>query len=142
VGGQFASPILENGSGLSRIEKITATSAAQLLKVASLHPQGNIFLQSLPIVGVDGTAKVMGSRLGNSPAIGKVFVKTGTLKDVVAIAGYAIATSGKRYIVVGMINHDNAPMARPALDALIEYAVKDEEVQLVAFRGKKKRLRQ
>lgn len=142
IGSQFTAPILENGSGLSRIEKITAASAAQLLKIASLHSQGNFFLQSLPIVGVDGTAKVMGSRLGNSPAIGKVFVKTGTLKDVVAIAGYAIATSGKRYIVVGMINHDNAPMARPALDALIEYAVKDEEVQMVAFQGKKKRLSQ
>ena len=139
IGSQFVAPVLENGSGLSRIEKITASSAAQLLKVASLHPQGNIFLQSLPIVGVDGTAKIMGTRLGNSPAIGKVFVKTGTLRDVIAIAGYAIASSGKRYIVVGMINHDNASMARPALDALIEYAVKDEEVQLVAFKTKKKR---
>lgn len=138
IGANFNPPILENGSGLSRVEKMTASSIAQLLKVASLHNQGSVFLQSLPVVGVDGTAKMMGIRMGNSPAIGKVFVKTGTLKDVVAIAGYAIATSGKRYIVVGMINHDNASQARPALDALIEFAVKDEENKWLAFRSKKK----
>jgi D-alanyl-D-alanine carboxypeptidase/D-alanyl-D-alanine-endopeptidase (penicillin-binding protein 4) len=56
---------------------------------------------------------------------GQAFLKTGSLRDVTAIAGYANGHSGARYIVVGLINHPNASAARPALDALLEWAVKE-----------------
>ena len=46
-------------------------------------------------------------------------------RDVVSIAGYATAQSGQRYSVVGIINHPNAPSARAALDALVEWTVVD-----------------
>ena len=61
----------------------------------------------------------------NSDAIGNATLKTGTLRDVTAIAGYAYGRSGAKYVVVGMINHPNAPAARPALDRLVEWAVRD-----------------
>jgi D-alanyl-D-alanine carboxypeptidase/D-alanyl-D-alanine-endopeptidase (penicillin-binding protein 4) len=59
-------------------------------------------------------------------AIGNAQLKTGTLRDVAAVAGYATGKSGQRYSVVGIINHPNAGAARPVLDALVEWTVLDE----------------
>ena len=72
----------------------------------------------LPIAGVDGT---LAHRLRNGSATGHAFLKTGTLRDVTGIAGYVNAANGARYVVVGFVNHPNAPAARPALDALLEW---------------------
>jgi D-alanyl-D-alanine carboxypeptidase/D-alanyl-D-alanine-endopeptidase (penicillin-binding protein 4) len=47
---------------------------------------------------------------------------------VASVAGFANGLSGRRYVVVGIINHPNAPAARPALDAMVEWAVNDREV--------------
>ena len=57
---------------------------------------------------------------------GQAFIKTGSLRDVTAVAGYVNGNSGARYIVVGMINHPNAGAARPAMDALIQWAVQEQ----------------
>jgi D-alanyl-D-alanine carboxypeptidase/D-alanyl-D-alanine-endopeptidase (penicillin-binding protein 4) len=114
-------PVLENGSGLSRNERITPEGLATLLRHAAAHPHGQKFVDSLSVAGVSGT----GARLARGPdsaAKGKAWVKTGTLKDVTGIAGYVDAVNGRRYVVVGFVNHDNAPAARPALDALLEWA--------------------
>ncbi len=116
-------PELENGSGLSRNERVTAQSLTELLRAAAKHPDGDVFIQSLSVAGVDGTAANMAKRGIANASIGKAQLKTGTLRDVVAIAGYATAQSGQRYSVVGIINHANAPLARPALDALVEWTV-------------------
>jgi serine-type D-Ala-D-Ala carboxypeptidase/endopeptidase (penicillin-binding protein 4) len=114
-------PVMDNGSGLSRTERITPQGLADLLRHAARHPQGNSFVASLSVAGVSGTA----SRLAqgrNSAARGNAWIKTGTLKDVTGIAGYVDAVDGSRYAVVGFVNHPNATAARPALDALLEWA--------------------
>jgi serine-type D-Ala-D-Ala carboxypeptidase/endopeptidase (penicillin-binding protein 4) len=80
----------------------------------------------LSVAGVDGTAANMAKRGIAQNALGNAQLKTGTLRDVVAVAGYATGKSGQRYSVVGIINHGNANAARPALDALFEWAVLDE----------------
>ena len=67
----------------------------------------------------------MAARNPGSEAIGNARLKTGTLRDVVAIAGYAWGRGGQKYAVVGLINHANAAAARPALDRLVEWAVRD-----------------
>lgn len=113
-------PVLDNGSGLSREERITPEALAGLLRHAARHPQGVQFVQSLSIAGVSGTAARL-ARGGQSAARGNAWVKTGTLRDVTGIAGYVNAANGARYVVVGFINHPNAPAARPALDALLEW---------------------
>jgi D-alanyl-D-alanine carboxypeptidase/D-alanyl-D-alanine-endopeptidase (penicillin-binding protein 4) len=77
-------------------------------------------MSSLPITGVDGTLK----RSRTLPQ-GRAHLKTGSLRDVAAVAGYVHAASGKRYVLVAIANHPNAVAARPAIDALIEWAVKD-----------------
>ena len=113
-------PLLDNGSGLSRSERISALALARLLQNAYLSPLMPELLSSLPITGVDGTL-----RRNRSRALGSAHLKTGSLRDVVAMAGYVHAPSGKRYVLVAIINHANANAARPALDALLDWAMKD-----------------
>ena len=113
-------PVMENGSGLSRTERITPESLATLLQHAARHPQGQKFVDSLSVAGVSGTASRL-ARGPNSAAKGNAWVKTGTLRDVTGIAGYVKGLNGARYAVVGFVNHPNASAARPALDALLEW---------------------
>ncbi len=119
--------VLENGSGLSRIERIRPVQMAGLLQAASHSLWAPEFLASLPIVGVDGT---MRRRLRDSPAARRARIKTGTLKNVVAIAGYVADADGQQCVVVAMINHDLAGngAGRAALDALINWVAASSAV--------------
>jgi D-alanyl-D-alanine carboxypeptidase/D-alanyl-D-alanine-endopeptidase (penicillin-binding protein 4) len=85
-----------------------------------------VFANSLSIAGLDGTAQRMRDRGLAPESIGNAQLKTGTLRDVASVAGYATGRSGQRYVVVGIVNHPLAPAARPALDALVEWTVKEE----------------
>lgn len=115
-------PSLDNGSGLSRDERITADALLALLRDAAAHPvAGPVLMQSLPVAGVDGTATRMGERGIMKAALGNARIKTGSLRDVVAVAGYVHTLGGTPWAVVGIVNHANAPQARPALDALLEW---------------------
>ena len=71
--------------------------------------------------GVDGTLKRSKSQMSQ----GWAHLKSGTLRDATALAGYVHTPSGRRLVVVGIINHANAPAARPALEALVDWAVKE-----------------
>ena len=118
---RHAPPVMDNGSGLSRDERISADALAGLLRHAAAHPKGAQFVQSLSVAGVSGTAARM-ARGPRSAARGNAWLKTGTLRDVTGVAGYVNAVNGTRYAVVGFINHPNASAARPALEALVEWA--------------------
>ncbi len=122
-GADAAAPVMENGSGLSRRERISAASLVALLAHAAHSPHAQTFANSLSVAGVSGTAKTMKTRSPGSVALGRVQMKTGTLRDVVAVAGYAHGMSGRTYAVAGIVNHANAGSARPALDRLLEWAV-------------------
>lgn len=113
-------PLLDNGSGLSRQSRISAQALARLLQVAYQSPQMPELMSSLPITGVDGTL-----RRSRAKAQGSAHLKTGSLRDVVAVAGYVHAASGKRYALVAVVNYPNANAARPAIDALMDWAVND-----------------
>lgn len=112
---ELPSLVIENGSGLSRTERISADGLARLLQHAFASPWMPEFMSSLPIVGLDGT---MRNRNG---AAGSAHIKTGLLSDVRAIAGYVLAASGKRYVVVALVNHPNARETQAALDALLNW---------------------
>ena len=116
-------PTLDNGSGLSRHNRISAQQLGQLLQLAYASPTMPELMSSLALVGVDGTLK---RSLANSAS---AHLKTGSLKDVTALAGYVHAASGKRYVIVAIVNHPNAAAVRPALDALIDWAVMDNQTQ-------------
>ncbi len=107
--------VLENGCGLSRIERISAGSLANVLGDAWSSQWMAELMASLPISGVDGTMK------GRNVPAGAAHMKTGLLEDTRAVAGYVLAASGKRYVVVAIINHANARYGTGAHDALIEW---------------------
>lgn len=110
--------VLENGSGLSRAERVTPQQMASLLQVAARSNWYPEFASSLPVAAMDGT---MRRRLKGSPAELRARIKTGTLKDVVAIAGFVRDTSDQPWVVVAMINHEEAGKAKAALDELINW---------------------
>jgi D-alanyl-D-alanine carboxypeptidase/D-alanyl-D-alanine-endopeptidase (penicillin-binding protein 4) len=120
-------PNVENGSGLSRDEHTSANALATLLQRAARHPQAAVFANSLAVAGVDGTVSRMGAQAGIKEALGNAQLKTGSLRDVASVAGYVTGRSGQRYVVVGIVNHPLAGAARPALNALVEWAAKDQQ---------------
>jgi D-alanyl-D-alanine carboxypeptidase/D-alanyl-D-alanine-endopeptidase (penicillin-binding protein 4) len=107
--------VLENGAGLSRVERLTPAGLSRLLTSAFASPLMPEFITSLPLVGVDGT---MRKRTG---AAGSAHIKTGLLADTRAIAGYVLAVSGRRYAVVAFVNHPNANLTQAALDELLNW---------------------
>ncbi|HEX6398560.1 MAG TPA: D-alanyl-D-alanine carboxypeptidase/D-alanyl-D-alanine-endopeptidase [Steroidobacteraceae bacterium] len=107
--------ILENGCGLSRIERISAGTLAGVLVDAWKSQWMSELMASLPVSGVDGTMQ------RRNVVSGAAHMKTGMLEDTRAVAGYVLAASGKRYVVVGIINHPSASRGTGAHDALIDW---------------------
>ncbi len=97
--------VLENGSGLSRVERISAEGLANVLLDAWRSPYAAEIQASLPLSAVDGTLR----RRFRSPDMeGRLRMKTGSLQDVSALAGYVNAASGRSYVTVIMLNHPGA----------------------------------
>ena len=110
---------LDNGSGLSRETRLSAALLVRLLQQAWSSPVMPELLSSLPINGLDGTAR------RSRATAGRAHLKTGSLRDVAGVAGYVLSDSGRRYVLVAIINHPNANAARPALDALVQWSLRD-----------------
>lgn len=113
----FDELVLENGSGLSRVERISAEHLAQMLVRAFKSTVMPDLMASLPILGLDGTTK---KRLVDTGLQGRAQLKTGSLNGVTTIAGYLLDANLRRYAVVFLINHANAAQGRKAQDALLE----------------------
>lgn len=108
--------VMENGSGLSRAERVSARELAQLLQAAWKSPYAAEFMTSLPLAGMDGT---MRRRLQNSPLKGEARIKTGTLNNVRAIAGYSRDSNGKTWAVVSILNDPRPWGASSILDQVL-----------------------
>ena len=113
--------VLDNGSGLSRETRVSAALLARVLQSAWASPVMPELMASLPVNGLDGTLR---RALSTS---GMAHLKTGSLRDVAGVAGYVLGASGKRYVLVAVINHPNANAARPALDALVQWTIDDRQ---------------
>ena len=114
----FPELVLENGAGLSRIERLSARSLGQLLLTAYRSPVMPELIASLPLAAADGTMK---KRLKDAGVAGRAHIKTGSLDDVRAIAGYLLDAQGRRMVVVFIVNHGNAHHAQGVQDALLEW---------------------
>ncbi len=110
--------VMENGSGLSRVERITAAGMGRLLENAYQSAVMPEFIASLPLVALDGT---MRRRLRFEGVAGRAHIKTGSLADVRSIAGYVLDQNGRRHAVVFFINHPNASQGQAAQDALLRW---------------------
>ena len=119
LGDPGAELVVDNGSGLSREGRASARLLARLLQLAHDGPWAAELASSLPITGIDGTLR----RARATP--GRAHLKTGSLRDVAALAGYVLSDSGRRYVLVAILNHPQANAARPALDALVQWVMRD-----------------
>jgi D-alanyl-D-alanine carboxypeptidase/D-alanyl-D-alanine-endopeptidase (penicillin-binding protein 4) len=110
---------LDNGSGLSRTTRVTAQWLVRLLQHAWSSPVMPELMASLPVSGTDGTLR------RSRASAGRAHLKTGSLRDAAGVAGYVLSDSGRRYVVVALVNHAQAQAARPALDAIVQWAIRD-----------------
>jgi serine-type D-Ala-D-Ala carboxypeptidase/endopeptidase (penicillin-binding protein 4) len=115
---KFPELVLENGSGLSRRERIAAQSMARLLLTADASGARGEYISSLAVAATDGTVR---KRFQNDDVADQAFLKTGTLEGVRAIAGYVFAPDGKRFVVVCFVNHRNASRAQGPIDLLVRW---------------------
>jgi D-alanyl-D-alanine carboxypeptidase/D-alanyl-D-alanine-endopeptidase (penicillin-binding protein 4) len=96
---------LQDGSGLSRSDLVTARGLVALLTAMARHPHAQAFRDSLPIAGRDGT---LASRMKGTPAEGRVFAKTGSLRHVNALAGYTTSRGGEPLVFAIVVNHNTS----------------------------------
>ncbi|SFN75834.1 D-alanyl-D-alanine carboxypeptidase / D-alanyl-D-alanine-endopeptidase (penicillin-binding protein 4) [Formivibrio citricus] len=109
--------VLENGSGLSRNERISTRHLTDLLAHAWRGPWAAEFISTLPIVAIDGT---MRKRLVGEPLAGEAHIKTGTLKGVRSVAGYVRGQNGSVWAVAAVINHPYAKVGgKTVLDEVL-----------------------
>jgi serine-type D-Ala-D-Ala carboxypeptidase/endopeptidase (penicillin-binding protein 4) len=93
---------LQDASGLSRSDLVTPHEMVNLLAAMDRHRYAAAFKDSLPIAGVDGTLE---HRLRRTAAQGRVVAKTGTIRHVNALDGYAITRAGERLAFAIVVNH-------------------------------------
>ena len=112
--------LLEEGAGLSRRDLVTAASIVALLSWMSHHKCADIFRESLPVAGMDGTLR---GRMKNTLAASNVRAKTGTLKFVNALSGYATTAAGERLAFSILLNNyspsDGSDPASSSLDSIL-----------------------
>ncbi len=114
---EMAGLFVDNGAGLSRDARVSAQGLLNLLLYARQTSWRDLFFDSLPLAGIDGTLKY---RFHKSGAYSQAHLKTGLLENARALAGYVDDLQGRRYAVAILLNHANAKNSAPAMDAIIE----------------------
>ena len=114
--------VIDNGSGLSRDTRLTATFMNSLLRLAWAEPTMPEFVSSLSIAGRDGTLR---KRFRRGKGRGRMHLKTGSLDNVATIAGYVHAPAGKTFTVTVLINGPsvNYGSGRDVQDAVLNWVV-------------------
>lgn len=95
-----------DGSGLSKINCITPRNIVTLLTYMRSSKHAQVFIDSLPVAGVDGT---LAYRMRGTAAEGNVRAKTGTLAKVVSLSGYVSTKSGEPLVFAIMFNNQLCP---------------------------------
>ncbi len=116
-GFNFSELVLENGAGLSRVERISASHLGILLNDAFHSPVMAELTASLPIYGIDGSL----SKRKDSGLYGRAHLKTGSLENVRSVAGYLLDAKGRYWSVVFVANGAKSEATKPAQDALLNW---------------------
>ena len=91
-----------DGSGLSPENKVTANYLSSLLGKVYRSDGTHRFMTTLPIAGKEGTVT---SFLKDTPLAGRAYLKSGSIKNVIAYTGYVVTPDGKVYTVTLMANN-------------------------------------
>jgi D-alanyl-D-alanine carboxypeptidase/D-alanyl-D-alanine-endopeptidase (penicillin-binding protein 4) len=103
--------VLDNGAGLSRVTRISPRNLGRVLAVGIRSTYQPELVASLPLLAADGA---LTKRLPNAAVNGRIRVKTGLVDHVRSLAGYVTARSGRRFIVVLMLNQHDIHRVRGA----------------------------
>jgi D-alanyl-D-alanine carboxypeptidase len=108
-----------DGSGLSRINGVSPENFVRLLEYMHRSPHAEIFRESLPVYGIDGTLR---NRLRGTPVQGNSYAKTGSLNRVSSLSGYLRTQSGRWLAFSIIMNAYNASAsdARALQDQLMQ----------------------
>jgi D-alanyl-D-alanine carboxypeptidase/D-alanyl-D-alanine-endopeptidase (penicillin-binding protein 4) len=117
---------MTDGSGLSRENFVSPHNFAILLKTMASHPNGKVWIDSLPIAGVDGTLR---NRMKGTPAAGNCVAKSGYVSSVTSLSGYVTTKDGERLLFTMLMNNHKARNA-------VATGVQDKIVELLALYGK------
>jgi D-alanyl-D-alanine carboxypeptidase/D-alanyl-D-alanine-endopeptidase (penicillin-binding protein 4) len=111
--------LFEEGSGLSRNNLTTPNATTALLQFMNRHKWAEVYLNALPVAGVDGTLR---NRMKGTPAAGNVRAKTGTLRWANSLSGYVRTAAGEHVGFSVMLNRyrgtDPSLSARADVDAI------------------------
>jgi serine-type D-Ala-D-Ala carboxypeptidase/endopeptidase (penicillin-binding protein 4) len=116
-GWHFSELVVENGSGLSRHERISALHLSWLLEDAFHGKVMPEIMASLPIYGLDGSL----IHRDDPTLVGVAHLKTGSLENVRSLAGYLVDAKGRYWTIVLMINAPKANETKAAQDALLSW---------------------
>jgi len=97
-----SSVAVADGSGLSRLNYISPHAIVKTLRYMAESPDGQVFADSLPVAGVDGT---LARRMTGTVAQWNVRAKTGYVMHVSALSGYLTAASGDRFAFSIILNN-------------------------------------
>ena len=97
-----------DGSGLSKLDLISPRNIVTLLTYMQTAKNGRLFIDSLPVAGVDGSLRY---RMKGTSAEKNVKAKTGTLAKVVSLSGYVSTRSGERLVFSIILNNQLCPKA-------------------------------
>ncbi|MDZ7637107.1 MAG: D-alanyl-D-alanine carboxypeptidase/D-alanyl-D-alanine-endopeptidase [Bryobacterales bacterium] len=108
---------IADASGLARLNLVSPQATVQLLRSMWRGPHRQIWLESLPVGGRDGTLE---RRFGDSPLASSIRAKTGSLRGVSALSGYATTRSGKTFAFSAFVNNHpgSSRIARDFLDRI------------------------
>ncbi len=118
LGVDSAGYVLKDGSGLSRHNLVSPQAIVQTLRAIALTPLGEIYRNSLPLAGVNGTLL---RRFQNTPLQGHLRAKTGTVTGTSALSGYLESDYFPPLVFSILINQSDQPVAsqREAIDEIV-----------------------
>ena len=128
AGGDSEAISINDGSGLSRLNYITPDNIIAILRFMWNHRHSKVFIESLPVAGVDGT---LHRRMKGTAAEGNVRAKTGYVRRVSCLSGYVTTRSGEPLVFSIMMNGHLCPnaSATKVQDAICELLANLNELE-------------
>ena len=122
IGVDLAGARIVDGSGLSKIDRLSPRQIAGILKHAIAQPYGWYYEHALPLAGATGT---LYNRMTSGPAYRNARAKTGTLDGASALSGYVTSRNGRQIVFAMVMNQRH-------INVLAAHALQDRIVQLLA----------
>ncbi len=116
----FPEMVLDNGSGLSRHERIASANLTRLMVSRLSRPDPFSWIDTLALAGLEGTVR---KRLKAQETVGRAWIKTGSLDDVRSVSGYALTDQGRWAVFTIFVNHPQAGLSKPVLDEFVQKLV-------------------